>query len=176
MSKSISPLWLDYQRTSPRRQLPGLLLLVFSLLLFGWLLNLSFALSEQSASAEQRLARLRQDVERQRQSAAPVDAPAGEVSEGSPPAIEAGRWDALLNLLETAGDDSVTLLGLAPGAKEITINGEARDVDAVLDYALRLQSAPVLARAHVAKYDVVADHPRRPIRFTVLAEWREGGS
>lgn len=168
------PLWLDYQRAPPGRQLPGIVLLVASLLVAALLIRMSASLAEELTAAEDRVFKLRQAAERQRLFAAAEKPAAGEADEQRPPAsASARRWETLFASLEKAGDDSVTLLSLAPGAREIVLTGEARALPAALDYAQRLQVAPAFAEAHLAKYEVVREHPRQPVRFTVLAQWRE---
>lgn len=173
MSKAMPPLWLDYRRLPPGRRLPGILLLGGSLLLAGFLLAVSNDISMDVELAEQHLDKLRQAGERQRLFAVP--SPSTAAAETPPTSPSAARWESLLASLEAAGDDTVTLLSLTPGAREIVITGEAAGLDPALEYARRLQAAAAFSRAHLAKYELVSDHPRRPVRFTVLAEWREAG-
>lgn len=164
-----SPLWLDYQRPPPGRQLPGVALLVGSVLLCGVLFAMSADLATDIDETEARVFKLRQAAERQR-----LFAQAETQEAAVPPAsASAAQWETLFNALEKAADDSVTLLGLNPGEREITLTGEARDLPAALDYAQRLQASPVFSQAHLARYEVVRDHPRQPVRFTVLANGRE---
>lgn len=173
MSKTMPPLWLDYLRVPPRRQLPGILLLAGSLLLAGCLLTISYDLSTATEFAEQHFDKLRQASERRRLFALPGTSTAAlQTSSISPSAM---RWESLLASLEAAADDTVTLLSLRPGSREIVITGEAAGLDPALEYARRLQATAAFSRAHLAKYELLADHPRRPVLFTVLAEWREAG-
>ena len=86
----------------------------------------------------------------------------------------AARWESLLVSLEAAGNESVTLLALEPGARDISISGEASDLGAALDYVKRLQNAAVFADAHLVKHELIKENPYRPVRFTLLAGWREG--
>ncbi|MGE5469611.1 MAG: hypothetical protein ACM3X0_02305 [Bacteroidota bacterium] len=177
MSVALPPLWLDYQRLPPGRRLPGIALLVGSVLLAGFLVQLAVNTGAETTVAEQQVARLRQAAERRRlfegADRAARDAEAA-ASAGKTLSPSASRWAALFSSLEAASDETVTLLSLAPGAREIVITGEAKDLDAALDYAKRLLASRVLANPHLAKYEVVREHPRQPVRFTLLAEWREG--
>lgn len=173
MSKALPPLWLDYQRLPPGRRLPGLVLLIVGLGLAGGLLLLSLDVSSELASTEEHLAKLKQAAEHQRFSAGATGALPEDKAGGLPPGTPASRWESLLAALETANDDAVTLLSLTPGEREIVITGEAKDLGAALDYARRLQNAPAIAQAYLAKHEVVREHPQRPVRFTLLAAWRE---
>ncbi|HEX6735810.1 MAG TPA: hypothetical protein VF096_13445 [Azonexus sp.] len=162
----MAALHLDYQRPPPGRQLPGIVLLAASLALCAALLQQSAGLARDTEIAEARLAEVRRAAAAARQSAAsPAPAP--------PASASAARWEALFVALEGAADETVTLLALAPGERETVLTGEARDLPAALDYAQRLQAAPAFAGAHLAKYEVVREHPRQPVRFTVLAGGRE---
>lgn len=167
-----APLWLDYQRPPPGRQLPGIVLLVGSLLLSGVLLSMSFDLGREIEATDAQVAKLRQAAERRRLFAEAAK-PAESATPAPPASASAARWEALFASLEGAADETVTLLGLTPGPREVLVTGEARDLPAALDYAQRLQAAPAFSEAYLAKYEVVREHPRQPVRFTVLARLRE---
>ena len=172
---AMQALWLDYQRPLPGRHWPGLILLAAGLLLCGFLLMQSFSIGTQITVAEQQLSRLKRGIERQRIIAGTEMQAAGigetVQSRASP---SAARWEALLASLESAGDDSVTLLSIEPGAKEISISGEARDLGSALDYVKRLQKSAVFADVHLAKHQLLIENPYRPVLFTILAKWRGG--
>ena len=169
-----APLWLDYQRPPPGRQLPGIALLVGSLLLSGVLLSMSADLAQDIDTTEAQVFKLRQAAERRRLFAEAAKPAAAESTAPAPLAsASAARWETLLASLEGAADETVTLLGLTPGPREVILTGEARDLPAALDYAQRLQAAPAFSEAYLAKYEVVREHPRQPVRFTVLARGRE---
>lgn len=177
MSTPMAPLWLDYQRPPPGRQLPGIVLLIASLLLSAVLLNLAIDISTETAVAERQVAKLRQAAERRRLFAAAESSTASTAGQEGRAAASpsAARWESMLTSLEAAGDDTVTLLSLSPGAREIVIVGEAKGLVAALDYARRLQGARAFGNAHLAKYEILREHPRQPVQFTLLAEWREAG-
>jgi len=175
---TLRPLWLDYQRPLPGRQWPGLLLLATSLLLCGGLLAESYSLSSESEATQQQVFKLKRESERrslltraEQPFAGTAREETDEKSRTLPPS--AARWESLLGALEKAGDDSVTLLTLEPNPREIIIFGEAVDIGASLDYAKRLQSAPVLASVYLVKHETLREHQHRPVRFTLLAKWRE---
>lgn len=174
MKAAMSPLWLDYRRPPPGRQLPGMVLLLASLILSGLLLNMAMDISMETAITERQVAKLRQAAERRRLFAAaePSTATTAGTAARQPASPSAQRWESLLGSLESAGDDSVTLLSLAPGTRQIVITGEARGLGEALDYARRLQAASAFSNAYLAKYELVREHPRQPVLFTLLAEWR----
>lgn len=165
------PLWLDYRRPPPGEQAPGIALLAVGVALAAALAWLGQDTGRQLDAAGDQVARLRQAAERQRLQAA-ASAATAQAGDGTP-SPSAARWEALFATLERAGDDKVTLLGLAPAAREVRIDGEALNLPAALDYAQRLQAGTALANAHVARYEIVRDNPRQPVRFTVQANWRE---
>jgi Tfp pilus assembly protein PilN len=76
--------------------------------------------------------------------------------------------------LEKAIDDSVTLLGLEPGVRDIAIAGEAKDLNALLDYLKRLQAASVFVDLHLTKHEIIQLGAERTVRFSLQASWREG--
>lgn len=172
--KAMRPLWLDYRRPLPGRQRPGLLLLLTALLLCGVVLEELFSIDAELASTERQVARLRREAER-RTDAARTDSPATTAAQSERRAASpsAARWESLLHSLESAADDSVTLLALDPGPQTIAIGGEARDLGAALDYVNRLQATPIFADVHLARHEVVSENPHRPVRFTLQANWRE---
>lgn len=165
------PLWLDYRLPPPGHQRPGWLLLIASLLVAAALIAYDSQLGNELTRREERVTHLRRQVQRlQGEAEQPVQIPT-DVGEHSP-----ARWEALFDGLEKAqaGNDTVTLLSLDPGPKEIAITGEAKDLPSVVDYVQRLQSARAFSHARLAEYDVVKEHPRRPVHFAVLADWQEG--
>lgn len=123
--------------------------------------------------SESHLARLKRDVERQRlfdkQSAThPVgDNVTGRIRRSR------NQWEALFSGLETAADETVTLLSMEPGATEISVRGEAKDFAAMTDYVKRLSTLPILADVRLTDYEIARDHARRPLRFSAKALWKE---
>ncbi|MGE5466793.1 MAG: PilN domain-containing protein [Ignavibacteria bacterium] len=161
-------LWLDYRRADPGRRRLGRLLLaagvLAAVLTWGDYLAVSAERDDAQAQAETQ----RRAAERAR--AAPRGAPGPEALRTAAPS--AARWEGLFSSLEAAADDSVTLLSLHPGEKEIQIGGEAKDFGASADYFQRLQSAPALANVRMTQSEVVTENPQHPVRFMLVAEWR----
>lgn len=169
----VQPLWLDYQRPLPGRNGPGFLLLAVGLLLAGLLLAQSMSITAELTATEQQVSRLKRESERRRLLASVGRQEQDAVTETRLSSPSASRWESLLTSLENAGNDSVTLLGLEPGSREISISGEARNLGAALDYVQRLQGASVFAEVHLARHEIVMENPYRPVRFTLQAGWRE---
>lgn len=172
MRRAPPPLWLDYQRPAPGRHQAGRLLLLVGLALAVPVFMEYSSTTDELAGVDQHISKLRRDAERRHLIARTAE-PAGAAKAAALPA-SGERWEALLAALEKAGDESVTLLALTPGAKEVSIAGEAKDLAASLDYVKRLQSAPVFSEAHLAAYETLTAHPQHPVRFTLVAAWREG--
>lgn len=170
------PLRLDYLRPPPGRQWPGWLVLTAGLLGCGFLLVQSASISRQLPVVEQEVYKLRHETERRRMLAQAEGqgqdqlAQRQSVRQTSPLNV---RWTSLLIALEESADDSVTLLGLEPGLRDIAIVGEARDMSALLDYIKRLQAAAVFAEVYLIRHETMLENPYRPVQFSLQATWRE---
>lgn len=168
----MGPLWLDYQRGDPSRRRPGWLLLAAGVIAAVLVVGEYYAAADDKDDAQADVDRLRQEAAR-RASLRPAVPAAGVVTAvRSSPSIQ--RWEALFAALEAAAGDSVTLLSLHPGANEIQISGEAKDFAASMDYLQRLQTTQGLANARLTQSEVVAENPRHPVRFALVADWRGG--
>lgn len=173
------PLWLDYQRPAPGQRRPGMLLLGASLIVSGGLLLHYFSLGAELDTVGQQVSRLQRQAEQQRRfegdgRPAAETAPGGREETAAAPS--SARWEALFTSLEAASGESVTLLGLQPGSREIQIAGEAKTLADAMDYVKRLQAATALANVHLTQSETVTTHPQRPVRFALIAEWRGGAS
>lgn len=179
MTRTMPPLGLDYQRNAPGHRWPGIALLLIGVAICGGLFEQSSLITAELATTGQNVDRLKREAEIRRLWARTGQRPDQPSAAGDQPTQRllsptAERWEALLTTLENSADDSVTLLVLEPGAKEITISGEAKNIGATLDYVARLNAAPVLSEARLARHEVVRDHPQQPVRFTLIASWRGG--
>jgi Tfp pilus assembly protein PilN len=177
-------LWLDYQRPAPGRQLPGLIVLgvgVAAIIMVGSSYSsVTAELDEVQAS----VARLRRETEQLPAHKTSLPGVPGIPDTMAPlpaarqaahvPAYSKDRWELLFSSLEAAGEESVTLLALRSGTGEVQLAGEAVNLVAVLDYVKRLQSARAFGNVYLTQSEVVREHPQRPVRFTLIAEWREG--
>lgn len=165
-------LWLDYQLDEPGRHRPGLLLLISSLVLTALLFAQYFSIAEKLTTAGTQVSKLKRGAEHQRLFENPNGARVNVEGQQRSPILSAGRWESLFTSLEKAGSDSMTLLRLEPGPREISITGEAKDLAAAMEYVQRLQSVPVFTNAHLTESETLKEHPRHPVRFTLVADWR----
>ncbi len=83
----------------------------------------------------------------------------------------------LLNDLESAAKDSakdVALLEIAPDRVKQTVrlSGEARSLQAALDYLSRLQEADSIVYPLLENHEIQTSDRNRPVRFVIVADWR----
>lgn len=172
------PLWLDYQRADPTRHRPGMLLLIAGVLVAAATAADYSTVAAELDDMQAQVDRLRRTSGGQRPTrmvnAAPTEpgAAAGRETPATRPPPTVADWESLFSSLEAAADESVTLLTLQPGANEIQISGEAKDFAASVDYMKRLESEPAVTNARLTQSEVVAENPRHPVRFALVAEWR----
>lgn len=164
---------LDFQKSPATWPLAGVALLIAGIGLTAMLLQHHVVIGDELIRAEGSVTRLKRDVERQRlfdsrsESHATIDR-ALKRKNRSP-----GQWEALFGGVATAADDTVTLLSFESGSTEISLRGEAKDLSAMTDYVKRLSALPVLADVRLTEQEIARDHPRRPVRFSVHASWKE---
>lgn len=181
----IPRLWLDYQRPDPSRRIPGLIVLGIGVAAsIGEILSYSSATAELEAS-QASVTRLRRDTAQPPSSDGfrprPADLSGNEAPlaaarpSASAPAVAytRARWELLFSSLEAAAAESVTLLALRPESRDVKLTGEAVNLDAALDYLTRLQSGNAFGKVYLTQSEVVREHPQRPVKFTLVAEWRE---
>ncbi|TFW32307.1 PilN domain-containing protein [Massilia horti] len=94
-------------------------------------------------------------------------------SAGQTQAVPAVRWERLFQALASAASADVSLLAFdpAPQQRRVRLDGEARDLPALLDYLRRLGTAGTFVRVLLQSHQTLRDDPQHPVRFTVLAEW-----
>lgn len=165
-------LWLDYQQTRPGWQWPGYALLVLSIGILTLLIVDYAHVSEMVQQSEHRIHRLERQLALSKVSAATdtATAPGNELAQRL--SLYSGeRWDALFADLEDAADETVTLISITPGKELITLEGEAKTLAYATAYAARLKDAIVLRQAELSEFATAKGHPRKPIRFTLTAQW-----
>jgi hypothetical protein len=84
-------------------------------------------------------------------------------------------WDNVFRALEGARSDGVSLLSIEPDAGSGTLNitGEARSYPAALTYVAWLSSEKTLKNVRLTRHEFVKSDPRRPVLFSIAAEWKE---
>lgn len=85
----------------------------------------------------------------------------------------AAPWDRLFADLEAASIPDVALLGVQPDPRTRVVNleGEARDLKALLTFLARLEATPGLTDAHLTRHEIRANDPNRPLVFVIRAQW-----
>jgi hypothetical protein len=86
----------------------------------------------------------------------------------------AAPWPTLFAAIESVQVENVTLLSIEPDAStgQVLIAGEAKDYLALLTYVAQLGAHPGFTRVHLSRYETRESQSRRPIAFSVLAQWR----
>jgi Tfp pilus assembly protein PilN len=84
-------------------------------------------------------------------------------------------WAALVETLERSATRDVALLQLQPDAQNrlLRLTLEARNRQAMFDYARRLGASGFLTDAHILSHQVMVDDPQKRIQFSVQAVLRE---
>jgi hypothetical protein len=84
-------------------------------------------------------------------------------------------WDNLFRALEAARSDDVALLSIEPdaGSGSVSITGEARSYPAALTYVAWLSHEKTLKNVRLAKHEIDRNDARRPVSFTISADWKE---
>lgn len=174
-------LWLDFQRPEPGRHRAGIALLAAGLGLSAILLVDYVNVLGRIDELEFQVSRLQRDTDASLRTAgdaerSPVRGVLQHAASDEPERSyrSEAQWENLFAALEAAAGDNVTLLSLHAGTGDIQIGGEAKNIGAATDYVKRLQSAGPLGNPHLTQSEVVSDHPQRPLRFMLAAQWLEG--
>jgi Tfp pilus assembly protein PilN len=82
-------------------------------------------------------------------------------------------WNDLFASVEAANTAHVALLSIESetGKRQVRITGEAKDLEALLDYLRLLGTQPKLANAYLQSHQVQEQHPYRPVRFVLGVDW-----
>ena len=90
-------------------------------------------------------------------------------------ALELARpWDRTFLALEAADQPGVAVLAIDPDPRrnEVRISAESKDLAGMLGYLDLLRAQPAFGHVALQQHEVRMDDPGRPIRFTLLAQWR----
>lgn len=84
-------------------------------------------------------------------------------------------WDELFAAVESAAPGEVALLTMEPDAEKrvLKISGEAKHVAAMLDYVRLLEGRTMFHTVTLSNHQVQVTDPQRPVRFSLVAAWRE---
>jgi Tfp pilus assembly protein PilN len=82
-------------------------------------------------------------------------------------------WQKLLAMLESYADEPVALLSIDPdlSKKDIVLTGEARNLEALLDYVRFLKRQSMLTGVTLQSHQVNKQDHERPVRFRISATW-----
>lgn len=83
-------------------------------------------------------------------------------------------WNALFKAVESSGGKDVALLSMEPDMQKgtVKISGEAKDLDALLDYVEKLSARQVFDRVFLQNHKIQQTDPEKPLRFSLLAYWK----
>ncbi|WP_435626530.1 hypothetical protein [Candidatus Ferrigenium straubiae] len=84
-------------------------------------------------------------------------------------------WDELFRAVDSAAGKEVVLLAMEPDAEKhmVKISGEAKNLAALLKYIMQLEEQSVFGPVYLQSHQVQQQNPDRPVRFSLLAVWRE---
>lgn len=170
---NMRPLRLDFQRSQRAKHLPGWCLLVVAILVTGLELSHYRSVLEEQDAVEQNLLRLEHHTSQPVPSLPPEVTEARAVLEWRLSSLDGAAWASRFAAFESAADETVTLLGLAPNKEDISIAGEAKNLAALVAYVERLQTTPPLVAVQITETETVKERPTHPLRFTLSARWRE---
>ncbi|UMR28890.1 hypothetical protein MJ904_17450 [Massilia sp. MB5] len=167
---------IDFAHQPMRRKLAAYLLagLGLAVLLAASLAYAAYS-SEQAAWEQEQLELAERQAGQPRQ-AAPVDenAKARQKEAARLQASLEAPWEALFGVLEGVPAPQVALLNLSLDGenRELVLSGEAVDAAAMHGYARRMGEADGVTGAYLASHEVNAQSPRRSLRFSIGASWR----
>lgn len=171
---------LDYQRSNQPVPWLGGGLLLTALAAFILMNNHYQGLNQQIDYWENRLDR----IERQSGHNALVAPPLTEQASRAQ-SLEIGQanqvlrqlglpWNALFKAVETSGGPGIALLSMEPDMQKgtVIISGEAKNLDALLNYVRQLSAREIFGSVFLQSHHVQQSDPEKPLRFSVLANWK----
>ena len=171
---SLPALALDFKYTSRRWRWLGILLLIIGV---GWVAqaaNQAHTLTGQIEFAAARLETLTRHGKIK--PAQPVDAQAlqQEIRQANDILQQlALPWNALFQAVEAASEKEIALLAIQPDAAKriVRIDGEAKNLQALLAYITRLEQSHVLNQVYLTSHEIRMQDAEKPVRFTLVANW-----
>lgn len=84
-------------------------------------------------------------------------------------------WNELFGTVEAVLSKDVALLDMEPDADKqlLKIVGEAKDIPAMFDFIRSLEGKEMFRSVILQSHQVQLQDPQRPIRFSLLADWRD---
>ena len=83
-------------------------------------------------------------------------------------------WNDLLTALETMKTPDISLTSILPNhqKQQLELNGEARNIPAMLSYVESLEALAMLDHVTLQKHQINEAHPYQPVEFVIMARWR----
>jgi len=171
-------LHLDFEH-APGRNLPwSTILLALGAVLATWVVLEYGSVSDELKRWEDKLSDTRRLAKRSLPSFATEEAPTAELAQE----LKAANavldqlslpWDAVFADVEAAVIPDIALLGVQPDprARLVNLEGEARDLTALLTFLARLEAAPALGEVHLKRHEIRLSDPNHPLAFTIQARW-----
>jgi Tfp pilus assembly protein PilN len=84
-------------------------------------------------------------------------------------------WESLFQAVESSEGGKVTLLALEPDVSKhlVKITGETKSFKTMTKYLSQLQEQKIFGSVYLQSHQVQQQDPDKPIRFSLLATWRE---
>lgn len=169
------PARIELDFVSPRRRVPWLGLSMAVLGVAACAHTVADYRSKQVESELLSMSIARYERNRSGSSSPDVPVDVGDVSTARATLLT--PWSRLLTDLESAAADSgknVALLEIAPDKSRgrVSIAGEARSLEHVLEYLARLQEAGSIRYPLLENHEIQVSAKDRPVRFLLSADWR----
>jgi Tfp pilus assembly protein PilN len=86
----------------------------------------------------------------------------------------ASPWGELLDALEHAQSDNVALLAVEPSVAQgrLRISGEAKDMDALIDYIKSLEGKAGIADLRLQTQQIKQNDAQHPLEFVLESHWQ----
>ena len=84
-------------------------------------------------------------------------------------------WEELFKAVESSSGSHVQLLALEPDfdKKQVQITGEATSYKSIMKYITELEQQEVIGTVYLQNHEIRQDDPDKPVKFSLLANWRE---
>lgn len=154
----------------------GAWLLLVGILTVAGVGGVHWRLSGEADAVERKISKLRRTVGGQEGATARTILSAVEKQEMEEVARRLSLpSDKLFDAVEKVDGKDVALLSLQPEDKpaRVRISGEARDAFAMLQYVDDLQKEGRFARVRLLDHEINERDAEKPVRFTLVAEWRK---
>ncbi len=84
-------------------------------------------------------------------------------------------WNKLFQAVEWSSGRDVALLTIEPDAEQhlVKISGEGKNIEAAFSYVRHLSEQEIFTSVYLQSHQVQLQNPERPVRFALVATWRE---